>query len=512
MAKKRPAKKRAATKRAPRKSPKKAQARSRTSTRAPKPATIVRTIVSPSAVVPATTPRPIVPGGTGPRAEVERFMTEVARRNPAELEFHQAVREVAESVMPLVLDDHRYRDEKILERMVEPDRVISFRVAWDDDRGEVHVNRAWRVQFNGAIGPYKGGMRFHPSVTLGTLKFLGFEQTFKNSLTGLPMGGGKGGSNFDPKGRSDHEVMRFCHTLMTELSRHIGERTDVPAGDIGVGSREVGYMFGAYRKLENRFTGVFTGKGKAFGGSAIRPEATGYGLVYFTEAMLGAAGSKMKGKTAVVSGSGNVALYCIEKLGHLGARVITASDSSGFIHDPEGISGEKLEFLKELKEVRRGRIAEYAEKYKKARFYAGKRPWSVRCDMAFPCATQNELSLADAKLLVSNGVSAVAEGANMPSDADAVHYFLSKKILFAPAKAANAGGVAVSGLEQTQNSMRLTWTAAEVDQRLKEIMLGIHTTCVKHGADGAKYINYVKGANIGGFVKVAEAMLAYGVM
>jgi glutamate dehydrogenase (NADP+) len=448
----------------------------------------------------------------GAATEVERFMQEVIQRNPAEPEFHQAVREVAESVMPTVLGDQRYRDAKILERMAEPDRVISFRVTWEDDKGEVHINRAFRVQFNGAIGPYKGGMRFHPSVTLGVLKFLGFEQTFKNSLTGLPMGGGKGGSNFDPKGRSDREVMRFCHALMKELHRHIGERTDVPAGDIGVGAREVGYMFGAYRQLENRFTGVFTGKGRAFGGSAIRPEATGYGLVYFTEAMLAAKGDGIKGKTATVSGSGNVALYCIEKLIHLGARVTTASDSSGIIHDPDGIQGEKLEYLKDLKEVRRGRIAEYADRYKKATFHAGKRPWAVKCDLAFPCATQNEISIDDAQCLARNGVIAVAEGANMPSDADAVHHFLERQILFAPAKAANAGGVAVSGLEQTQNSMRLSWTATEVDDRLKHIMLGIHETCVKHGAGGDGYVNYVKGANIGGFVKVADAMLAYGVM
>jgi glutamate dehydrogenase (NADP+) len=448
----------------------------------------------------------------GAATEVERFMQEIINRNPAEPEFHQAVREVAESVMPTVLGDQRYRDAKILERMAEPDRVISFRVAWEDDQGEVHINRAFRVQFNGAIGPYKGGMRFHPSVTLGVLKFLGFEQTFKNSLTGLPMGGGKGGSNFDPKGKSDREVMRFCHALMTELHRHIGERTDVPAGDIGVGAREVGYMFGAYRQLENRFTGVFTGKGRAFGGSAIRPEATGYGLVYFTEAMLAAKGDGIKGKTAAVSGSGNVALYCIEKLIDLGARVTTASDSSGIIHDPDGIQGEKLEYLKDLKEVRRGRISEYTDRYRKATFHSGKRPWAVKCDLAFPCATQNEISIDDAKSLARNGVIAVAEGANMPSDADAVHYFLKEQILFAPAKAANAGGVAVSGLEQTQNSMRLSWTAEEVDDRLRHIMLGIHGTCVKHGADGNGYVNYVKGANVGGFVKVADAMLAYGVM
>jgi glutamate dehydrogenase (NADP+) len=445
-------------------------------------------------------------------AEVDRFMQEITRRNPGEPEFHQAVREVAESVMPIVLDDARYRDEKILERMAEPDRVISFRVAWEDDQGEIHIDRAFRVQFNGAIGPYKGGMRFHPSVTLGVLKFLGFEQTFKNSLTGLPMGGGKGGSTFDPKGKSDREVMRFCHTLMRELHRHIGERTDVPAGDIGVGAREVGYMFGAYRQLENRFTGVFTGKGRAFGGSAIRPEATGYGLVYFTEAMLATRGEGIKGKTALVSGSGNVALYCMEKLTHLGARVATASDSGGFIHDPDGIQGEKLDFLKDLKEVRRGRISEYTDKYKKATFHAGKRPWGVDCDLAFPCATQNELSLEDGKTLAKNGVIALAEGANMPSDADAVHYLLEKRVLFGPAKAANAGGVAVSGLEQTQNSMRLSWTAEEVDDRLKQIMLGIHETCVKHGGDRNGFVNYVKGANIGGFVKVADAMLAYGVM
>ena len=445
-------------------------------------------------------------------SDVSRFMEDIVRRNPAEPEFHQAVHEVAESVMPLVLSEKRYQDAKILERMAEPERVISFRVCWEDDKGEVHTNRAFRVQFNGAIGPYKGGMRFHPSVTLGVLKFLGFEQTFKNSLTGLPMGGGKGGANFDPKGKSDREVMRFCHALMRELHRHIGERTDVPAGDIGVGAREVGYMFGAYRQLENRFTGVFTGKGRAFGGSAIRPEATGYGLVYFTEAMLANKGESMKGKTACVSGSGNVALYCIEKLNQLGAKVVTASDSSGFVHDPDGISREKLDYLMDLKEVRRGRISEYADKYKKATFHAGQRPWGVKCDLAFPCATQNELSLADAKSLASNGVIAVAEGANMPSDADAVHHFIEKRILFAPAKAANAGGVAVSGLEQSQNSMRLSWTEKEVDERLKTIMLGIHETCLKHGGEGSSYCNYVRGANIGGFVKVAEAMLAYGIM
>jgi glutamate dehydrogenase (NADP+) len=473
------------------------------------------TFASPTSIedcMTATAPAPLTSYGSSTAPAVERFMDDVVKRNPAEPEFHQAVREVAESVMPLVLDDKRYRDACILERMAEPDRVISFRVCWEDDRGQVHINRAFRVQFNGAIGPYKGGMRFHPSVTLGVLKFLGFEQTFKNSLTGLPMGGGKGGSNFDPKGRSDREVMRFCHALMTELYRHIGERTDVPAGDIGVGSREVGYMFGAYRQLENRFTGVFTGKGRAFGGSAIRPEATGYGLVYFTEAMLAARGDGIRGKAAVVSGSGNVALYCMEKLQQLGAKVLTASDSSGFVHDPDGFSAEKIGYLKDLKEVRRGRIAEYCDRFPKARFHAGKRPWSVNCDLAFPCATQNELSLEDAKTLTDHGAIAVAEGANMPSDADAVHHLLAKKVLFGPAKAANAGGVAVSGLEQTQNSMRLSWTASEVDERLKQIMLGIHDTCVKHGSEGNGFVNYVNGANRGGFVKVADAMLAYGIM
>ena len=447
--------------------------------------------------------------------DVTRFMRDVEHRNPGEPEFHQAVREVAESVMPLVLSDNRYREAKILERMAEPDRVVSFRVCWEDDSGEVQINRAWRVQFNGAIGPYKGGMRFHPSVNLGVLKFLGFEQTFKNSLTGLPMGGGKGGSNFDPKGKSDREVMRFCHALMSELHRHIGERTDVPAGDIGVGAREVGYMFGAYRKLENRFTGVFTGKGRAFGGSAIRPEATGYGLVFFTEAMLNNRSDGIKGKKATVSGSGNVALYCIEKLNQLGATVISASDSGGTIHDPEGIDAEKLAYLKDLKEVRRGRISEYAEKYRKAKYLPGQRPWGLACDLAFPCATQNELSKTDAIALYDNKAIAVAEGANMPTDADAVHYFLDKRVLFAPAKAANAGGVAVSGLEQTQNSMRLSWTGGEVEELLMQIMLGIHESCVTHGSDsGGKgsFVNYVKGANIGGFVKVADAMLAYGVL
>jgi glutamate dehydrogenase (NADP+) len=445
-------------------------------------------------------------------AAVERFMVSVRQNNPNEPEFHQAVEEVAESVMPLVLENRRYREEKILERMVEPDRVISFRVTWEDDKGELHINRAWRIQFNGAIGPYKGGMRFHPSVTPSVLKFLGFEQTFKNSLTGLPMGGGKGGANFDPKGKSDREVMRFCQALINELYRHIGERTDVPAGDIGVGAREVGYMFGQYRRIENRFTGVFTGKGTSYGGSHIRPEATGYGLVYFTEAMLGTRGEGIKGKVAAVSGSGNVALHCIDKLASLGAKVVTASDSSGFVHDPDGIHGEKVEWLRELKEVRRGRIAEYARKFRGATYHAGGNPWRVKCDLAFPSATQNELSRDDARALIKNKVMAVAEGANMPSTPEAVRELLANKVLFGPAKAANAGGVAVSGLEQTQNSMRVTWSREEVDERLKTIMRDIHETCVKHGGEGKGFVNYVSGANRGGFVKVAEAMLAYGVM
>jgi glutamate dehydrogenase (NADP+) len=454
---------------------------------------------------------PLTPSA-GLTADIQRFMDGVIARNPHEPEFHQAVQEVAESVMPLVLDSARYREARILERVSEPERVVSFRVVWENDGGEIQMNRAWRVQFNGAIGPYKGGMRFHPTVNLSVLKFLGFEQTFKNSLTGLPMGGGKGGSNFDPKGKSEREVMRFCQALMNELSRHIGERTDVPAGDIGVGGREIGFMFGQYRRLENRFTGVFTGKAPAYGGSHIRPEATGYGLVYFTEAMLAQRGDGISGKTATVSGSGNVALHAIEKLTQLGATVVTASDSGGFIHDPDGIDPDKLAWIADLKDRRRGRIAEYAAQFPRSKFYAGQRPWSVPCQLAFPCATQNELSGDDARTLIANGVRAVAEGANMPSDPDAVHEFLHNGIMFGPAKAANAGGVAVSGLEQTQNSMRLTWSRQEVDERLKQIMLGIHETCVTHGGNGNSVVNYVQGANRGGFVKVAEAMLAYGVM
>ena len=444
--------------------------------------------------------------------EVERFMQGLVRRNPGETEFHQAVQEVAETLMPFILERPRYVDAQILERMTEPDRVIIFRVSWEDDQGHVRANRAWRVQFNNSIGPYKGGMRFHPDVTLSVLKFLGFEQTFKNSLTGLPMGGGKGGANFNPKGKSDREVMRFCQSLMIELHRHIGEDTDVPAGDIGVGAREVSYMFGQYKRLENRFAGVMTGKGLSFGGSLVRTEATGYGAVYFMRNMLARRGDDVMGRTAVVSGSGNVALYCIEKLIELGAKVVTASDSDGFVHDPAGITPERLEWLKELKEVRRGRIAEYAEQFDGVTFHPGARPWEIPCQLAFPCATQNELDVQGADALLRNGCIAIAEGANMPSTLAAVHRFLDAKILFAPAKAANAGGVAVSGLEQSQNALRIAWSREEVDDRLRGIMANIHAECVKYGTGPDGWVNYVKGANIGGFVKVADAMLAYGIV
>lgn len=441
--------------------------------------------------------------------EVTKFMDELVRRNPGEPEFHQAVHEVAETLMPFLLDNQQYRDAKILERMTEPDRIIMFRVAWEDDSGEVQINRAWRVQFNNSIGPYKGGMRFHPSVTTSVLKFLAFEQIFKNSLTGLPMGGGKGGSNFNPKGKSDREVMRFCQALMGELYRHIGADVDVPAGDIGVGAREIGYLFGKYKQVRNHFTGVVTGKGRAYGGSLIRPEATGYGCVYFTQNMLATQGDGLKDKICTVSGSGNVAIYATEKLHELGAKVVTLSDSSGMIYDKDGIDAEKLAWVKELKEVRRGRIREYAEHYG-CEYHEGRRPWHVPCDVAMPCATQNELEETDAHALVGNGVKAVAEGANMPSTLDAVNRFREGGVLFAPAKAANAGGVAVSGLEQSQNSLRLFWSRAEVDNRLKEIMSSIHQKCVHHGQDGDS-VDYVRGANLAGFIKVADAMLAYGV-
>ena len=441
--------------------------------------------------------------------ELESFVARLTELNPGEVEFLQAVREVAESLIPYVLQHEKYARANILQRMTEPDRIVIFRVCWEDDSGQIQTNRAWRVQFNNAIGPYKGGMRFHPSVTTSVLKFLGFEQCFKNALTGLPMGGGKGGSNFDPKGKSDREVMRFCQSLMTELHRHIGEDTDVPAGDIGVGAREISYLFGQYKRLANRFVGVLTGKGLAFGGSLVRTEATGYGTVYFAQNMLERHGEGIEGRTAVVSGSGNVALYTVEKLLHLGARPLTVSDSGGFVHDPDGIDEEKLAWIKELKEVRRGRIAEYVEKYPGASYFPGERPWSVPCEMAFPCATQNELDGDDARRLIEGGVRLVAEGANMPSTLEATHRFLDAEVLYGPAKAANAGGVAVSGLEQSQNALRIAWSREEVDERLQQIMRNIHDQCTQYGeTDGV--VDYVRGANIAGFRKIADAMLAYG--
>ncbi len=438
-------------------------------------------------------------------------MRGLKKRNAGEPEFHQAVEEVVETLMPHVLENTAYRDAQILERLSEPDRIIIFRVTWEDDAGNVRVNRGWRVQFNNSIGPYKGGLRFHPSVNLSILKFLGFEQTFKNSLTGLPMGGGKGGANFNPKGKSDREVMRFCQAFMTELQRHIGEDTDVPAGDIGVGAREISYLFGQYKRLANRYAGVLTGKGLAFGGSLGRKEATGFGCVYFCENMFNHIGDSIEGKTVAVSGSGNVAIYATQKAIEQGAKVVTMSDSSGFIHDADGIDREQLEFIKELKEVKRGRIAEYVDAYPDATFHADKRPWDVPVDVALPCATQNELGGEDAQTLLKNGVKSVCEGANMPTDLEGARAFVNAGILFGPGKAANAGGVAVSGLEQSQNSLRLSWSANEVDARLQGIMHDIHDKCVRHGAEGAT-VNYVKGANISGFEKVAEAMLAYGIV
>ena len=441
---------------------------------------------------------------------LERFMHGLEVRNPGEPEFHQAVREVAKDLVPYLEDKQAYKDAHILDRMTEPDRVIIFRVCWVDDAGATRVNRGMRVQFNNAIGPYKGGLRFHKNVTLSVLKFLGFEQVFKNSLTTLPMGGAKGGANFNPHGKSDGEVMRFCQAFMTELSRHIGPNTDIPAGDIGVGAREVSYLFGQYKRLVNEFTGTITGKGLAFGGSLIRTEATGYGCVYFAREMLGTRGEEIKGKTCLVSGSGNVAQYTAEKLIQLGGKVVTMSDSSGFIHDKDGLDEEKLHWLIGLKTLRRGRISEYAE-YFGCDFHEGKRPWDVPCDLAFPCATQNELDDDNAKTLVKNGCQLVAEGANMPSTIEAIDTLLDARILYGPAKASNAGGVAVSGLEQTQNAMRLSWTREEVDRNLLEIMQKIHASCVEHGRDG-DFVNYARGANIAGFVKVADSMLAYGVL
>jgi glutamate dehydrogenase (NADP+) len=440
---------------------------------------------------------------------VKGFMANVIARNPGEGEFHQAVQEVAESLLPFIEENPKYKTAKILERMTEPERVILFRVPWVDDKGELQINKGYRIEMNSAIGPYKGGLRFHPTVNLGILKFLAFEQVLKNSLTTLPMGGGKGGSNFDPKGKSDNEVMRFCQSFMTELSRHIGPDTDVPAGDIGVGGREIGFLFGQYKRLRNEFTGVLTGKGLEWGGSLIRPEATGYGQVYFAEEMLKTQKDSMKGKICVVSGSGNVAQYAIEKATELGGKVVTCSDSNGYIYDPYGIDKEKLDFIKWLKNEKRGRISEYADKFK-AEYIDGQKPWSVKCDVALPSATQNEVNGDDAKTLISNGCFVVSEGANMPSTPEAIEVFLKNKILYGPGKAANAGGVATSGLEMSQNSLRLSWTREEVDQRLHNIMINIHATCLKWGKEDNDYVDYVKGANIGGFVKVAEAMLAQG--
>jgi len=446
------------------------------------------------------------------KESVKSFIDSVAKRNANEPEFMQAVQEVAETVIPFIEENPRYQGKMLLERMVEPERVIMFRIAWIDDAGNTQVNRGFRIQMNSAIGPYKGGIRFHPSVNLSILKFLAFEQVFKNSLTTLPMGGGKGGSDFDPKGKSDVEIMRFCQAFMTELQRHIGADTDVPAGDIGVGGREVGYMFGQYKRLRNEFTGVLTGKGITFGGSLIRPEATGYGDVYFAQNMLATKGESFKGKTVVVSGSGNVAQYAIEKATQLGGKVVTASDSSGYIYDVDGIDAEKLAYIMEIKNVRYGRINEYVAKYPNAKFVEGKRPWEVKCDIALPCATQNELNGDEAKMLIANGCICVAEGANMPSTPEAVEAFLAAKILFAPGKASNAGGVATSGLEMSQNSLRLSWTREEVDEKLHRIMGDIHEACVKYGKDSTGFVDYVKGANIAGFVKVAEAMLGQGVV
>ena len=442
--------------------------------------------------------------------QLENFINGVNRRNPGETEFQQAVEEVAANIIPYIIDKPIYTEYQILERMAEPDRVITFRVCWEDDDHKIRTQRGYRIQNNNSIGPYKGGIRFHPNVTLSVLKFLAFEQTFKNSLTGLPMGGAKGGADFNPKGKSDHEVMRFCQSFITELYRHIGEDTDVPAGDIGVGAREIGYMFGQYKRITNRFVGVLTGKGLEFGGSLIRTEATGYGTVYTAENMLAVKGDAIEGKTAVISGSGNVATYAVEKINQLGGKVLTMSDSSGFIHDPHGIDAERLAYLIELKQVRRGRIKEYAEEYG-CEFHEG-RPWGVSCDMAFPCATQNEVSAEEAGTLIANGTMCVAEGANMPTAKEGIDKYIEAKILFAPSKMANAGGVAVSGLEMSQNSARLSWSEDELQKLLKETMTGIHESCQEYGQESDGYVNYLKGSNIAGFIKVADAMLAYGVV
>lgn len=443
---------------------------------------------------------------------VERFMSELIARNPGESEFHQAVREVVESVADYVVAYPYLMDFKILERMVEPERVVMFRVPWMDDRGEIHINRGYRVQMNSAIGPYKGGLRFHASVNLSIMKFLAFEQTFKNALTTLPMGGGKGGSDFSPRGKSDAEVMRFCQSFMTELQRHIGPDTDVPAGDIGVGGREVGYLFGQYKRLRNEFTGTLTGKGLAWGGSLLRPEATGYGVCYFAEQMLARAGKSFEGQTVLVSGAGNVAQFAAQKAMRLGAKVVTLSDSDGFMYDPEGLNEEKLAYVMELKNVRRGRISEYVKQYPQAKYFPGERPWSIPCDIALPCATQNEIGTADAENLVRGGCWCVVEGANMPSTPEAIVTFQKAKMLYSPGKASNAGGVATSGLEMSQNSMRRKWTAEEVDTQLRTIMTGIHEACLEYGTQEDGYVNYVKGANIAGFIKVANAMVDQGLV
>ena len=441
---------------------------------------------------------------------VDDFMTMIKAKNPGQPEFHQAVFEVATTLWPFLLENPKYMEAKILERIAEPERVILFRVTWVDDKGEVQVNKGYRIQMNSAIGPYKGGLRFHPSVNLSILKFLAFEQVFKNSLTTLPMGGGKGGCDFDPKGKSNGEVMRFTQAFMGELWRHIGANTDVPAGDIGVGGREIGFMFGTYKKLANEFTGVLTGKGLSWGGSLIRPEATGYGTVFFAEEMLNYRNDSLKGKIVAISGSGNVAQYAVQKCNAYGAKVVTLSDSSGYIYDKAGLDAEKLAYVIDLKEVKRGRISEYAKKFKGSKFVAGKRPWEVKCDVALPCATQNELNGKEAEMLVKNGCICVAEGANMPSDMDAIEVFLKHKIMYGPGKAANAGGVATSGLEMSQNSLRLSWTREEVEERLHNIMKAIHASCVKYGKEKT-YVNYVKGANVAGFIKVADSMLAQGI-
>jgi glutamate dehydrogenase (NADP+) len=443
--------------------------------------------------------------------DLDEFMNGLKRRNPGETEFHQAVYEVAANVFDYIADKEIYHSMQILRRMAEPDRIVSFRVCWEDDNGNIRVNRGYRVQNNNAIGPYKGGLRFHPSVNQSILKFLAFEQTFKNSLTGLPMGGGKGGSDFNPKGKSDNEIMRFCQSFMTELHRHIGEDTDVPAGDIGVGGREIGYLFGQWKRLTNKFTGTLTGKGREYGGSPIRTEATGYGTVYMLQDMLKEAGQDVEGKTCLVSGSGNVATYAIEKINQLGGKAVTASDSSGFVYDAHGIDEERLAYLMELKNVRRGRIEEYAKEFG-AEFYPGERPWQIAADVALPCATQNEISQSEANTMISNGVMAVSEGANMPTEQEGIHDFVNAKVLFAPSKAANAGGVAISGLEMSQNSARITWKEEELQNLLRNIMGDIHTRCVEYGKTDDGYIDYVKGANIAGFIKVADAMIAYGVL